>query len=144
MADTNYGHKYGERIPVVLPLDSSSTAILVNDPLTVATAGYYKKAASGDVVYAVAMQQVDTADLPASDGLASILADVSPLSVYRYPVKSGGTLVVGMRGKTCDFGGSQSIDVTASTNDDIHIVAADTVNNAALVRFLIPAIGGVV
>lgn len=140
--DLNGGYKYGERIPVMLPLDSTSTAILVGDSLTIATAGYYKVAAAGDITYAVAMQQVDTADLPASDGLVSILADVSRQSVYRRAVGTG-TLVVGMRGKTCDSAGPQSIDVTASTDDDIEIVEFIDASTAH-VRFLIPSLGGVV
>jgi hypothetical protein len=143
LADLNFGYKYGDRVPVMLPLDSTSTAIVVGDMLTLATAGYYKKLAAGDIPYGVAMQQLDTADLPATDGLVSILADVSRTSVYRYPAGAG-TLTVAMRGATCDTYTSQAIDATASTDDQIEIVAVDTVNNAALVRLLIPAVGGVV
>jgi len=143
MANLNYGYKYGDRIPVLLPVDSSTTAIAVGDMLTVATAGYYKKWTTGAVVYGVSMQQIDTADLPSADGGAYVLADVSPNSVYSYPL-SAGTLVVGMRGKTCDAGGAQAIDVTASTNDDLHIVDVDTSTQVALVRPLIPSLGGVV
>lgn len=143
MANLNHGYKYGDRIPVMLPVDSATTAITVGDMLTIATAGYYKKWTAGTVVYGVAMQQLDTADLPASDGLVSVLADVSPMSVYSYAL-SAGTLVVAMRGKTCDAGGAQLIDVTASTNDDLMIVDVDTTNQVALVRPLIPSLGGVV
>lgn len=143
MADLNYGYKQGDRTPVLLPVDSSTTAIAVGDLLTIATAGYYKKASAGNVVYAVAMQQIDTAEIPSSDGGSSILADVSRQSLYRYPVGTG-ALTVAMRGKTCDSGGAQAIDVTASTNDDIEIVETDTTNNVAIVRFTIPSLGGVV
>ena len=41
-------------------------------------------------------------------------------------------------------GGAQLIDVTASTNDDLMIVDVDTTNQVALVRPLIPSLGGVV
>ena len=143
MANLNHGYKQGDRIPVRLPVDSSTTAIAVGDMLTIATAGYYKKWTTGAVVYGVAMEQLDTADLPSADGGAYVLADVSPSSVYGYPL-SAGTLVVGMRGKTCDAGGAQAVDVTASTNDDLHIVDVDITNQVAFVRPLIPALGGVV
>lgn len=143
MANLNYGYKQGDRMPVKLPVDSSTTAIAVGDFLTVATAGYYKKWTTGTVVYGVAMEQIDTADLPSADGGAYVLADVSPNSIYYYPVSSG-TITVAMRGKTCDAGAAQGIAVDASTNDDIHIVEVDTTNSAALVRPLIPSLGGVV
>lgn len=143
MANLNYGYKTGDRILVMLPVDSSTTAIAVGDMLTIATAGYYKKWTTGSVVYAVAAAQLDTAEIPAADGGCSILADVSPNSVYQYPISTG-TGTVAMRGKTCDAGAAQGIDVTASTNDDIHIVSVDTTNQTALVRLLIPSLGGVV
>ena len=143
MANLNYGYKKGERVPVLVPIDSSTTAIAVGDFLTIATAGYYKKASAGNVVYGVAMQQLDTAEIPGSDGGVKLLADVSRQSQYWYPVGTG-TLTVAMRGKTCDSGGAQALDVTASTNDDIEIIETDTTNNAALVRLLIPSLGGVV
>lgn len=143
MANLNYGWKFGERMPVRVPVDSSTTAIAVGDFITIATAGYYKKWTTGAVVYGTAMEQLDTAEIPASDGGAYLTVDVSPNSVYAYPVSSG-TLGVAMRGKTCDAGAAQGIAVDASTNDDIHIIEADTTNQVALVRLLIPSLGGVV
>lgn len=143
MANLNHGHKYGDRIPVRVPLDSSTTAIKVGDMLTIATAGYYKVAAAGDTPYGVAMEQIDTADIPAADGGRSITMDVSRESAYLYAVGTG-TVTVAMRGKTCDTAGPQSIDVTASADDFVEIIEVDTVNNTALVRLLIPSLGGVV
>lgn len=144
MANLDLGFKFNtsERTPVTVPLDSSTTAIKVGDMLTIATAGYYKVAGSGDIPYGVAMQQVDTAEIPASDGGRTILMDVSRDSVYRYAIS--GTADVTMRGKTCDIAGPQTIDVAASTDDQVEIVELDLVNNTALVRLLIPSLGGVV
>lgn len=143
MADLNLGHKFGERAAVRVPLDSTTGTIEVGDMLTIATAGYYKRAGAGDIPYGVAMEKIETADIPSADGGRIISMDVSRQSVYRYAVGTG-TITVAMRGQTCDLAGAQSIDVTASTDDQVEIVEVDTVNNAALVRLLIPSLGGVV
>lgn len=130
--DLGYGHKYGNQILVKVPVDSSTAAISCGDILTLGTAGYYKKASAGDDVHGVSQQ--DLAAFTGSDGDYSILMDVSETSVYRYPVGTG-TLTVAMRGKTCDIAGAQSIDVTASADDQVVIVECDTANNIALVTF---------
>ena len=143
MANLNHGYKYGERIPVRVPLDASTTAIDYGDMLTVGTAGYYQKAVAGDIPYGVAMEDVETSEIPSADGGRYITMDVSRQSVYRYAVGAG-TVTAAMRGKTCDTFLAQSIDVTASTDDQVLIVEVDTVNNEALVQLLIPSLGGVV
>ena len=43
-----YGYRKGERDIVTAKVDSSTSAIVTNDILTLATAGYVKRASAGD------------------------------------------------------------------------------------------------
>ena len=127
-ANPRYGYVKGERIPVQLPVDSSTTAIVVGDLLTLSTAGYVKQAAAGDLVYAVAM---DACPVPTADGAKSVLADISKDSVYRYPPDAG-SVSAGLLFKTCDVGGAQSANIDATVNDQLYIVGVDTDTNTIL------------
>jgi hypothetical protein len=134
---TIYGYREGTRIPVVLPVDSAANGdISVNDPVIFSTAGYVTKAAAGDIPIGVSMQNVA---VPSSDGGATCLVDVSEQSIYEYPPDTG-TVTAGLAGLTCDFGGSQSINIDASTDDCILIRRVDTAANTVFVSLkLIPA-----
>lgn len=126
-----YGYRYGQRLPVKLPVDSSSTVpIEVGDMLALATAGYVKQAAAGDKIVGVAMSRLETA--PAADGESSVLVDISEQSVYAYPGST--TVSQGKLMLTCDVGGARAIDETASSDDCIRIVGVDAANNLYLVQ----------
>ena len=136
----SYGYRFGERQIVRLPVDSTSSAIRSGDFLTLATAGYYKRAAAGDTIYAIAVDSLDTA--PTTDGLAFVLADVSNESLYEYPATTG-TLTAGMSGLNCDAGGPRGLDVTAATDKAFYIASVNVAAATALVRLNRTA-GGVV
>lgn len=127
----SYGYRFGERIIARLPVDASTSAIRSGDFLTLATAGYYKRAAAGDTIYAVAVDSLDTA--PSSDGLSYVLADVGNEALYEYPAGTG-TLTAAMSGLNCDAGGPRSLDVTAATDKAFYIVSVNTSTATALVR----------
>ena len=130
MANLGYGHRYGNRTPVPVRVDSSTSAISIGDMLTLATAGYFKQAAAGDEPICVAMQACAA---PAADGNTTILADFSLDSVYAYPPASG-TATVALIGKTFDVGGAQSADIATGTDDSLICVDVDTVNNLVFVK----------
>ena len=135
-----YGYRLGSRIPQNLKVDASTTVpIEVGDMLTLASAGYVKRASAGDNVIAVAMSRLDTA--PSSDGEATILADISDQSIYAYPGASAASQAKAFL--TCDVGGARSIDETASTDDVLLIVGVDTANSLYLVK-LKPTYAGVI
>jgi hypothetical protein len=127
----SYGFREGPRKLESLPVDSSTSAIRAGDFLTQATAGFYKRAASGDTIYAIAAASLDTA--PSADGGAYILADVSNESVYEYPAATG-TLTAAMSGQNCDAGGPRGLDVTAATDKAFYIISVDLSTATALVR----------
>lgn len=129
MADS-YGLYIGEPTIIKVKIDSSTTAINQFDHLTVATAGYFKKAAAGDTPACVALE---ACGVPSADGEIEIKADISELTIYRYPVGTG-TLTQAMQFTTCDLAGARSIDVSASADDNILIVECDVTNNIALVQ----------
>jgi hypothetical protein len=139
MPDTLYGYRRGPRNPVQARLDSTTSTVNVNDMLTLATAGYYKQAAAGDVVHGVAMQY---STAPSADGDKVVLMDVSTESVYAYPPDSG-TVTAALIGVTMDVGGAQSIDIDASADDCILVRDVDTANNLVYVQIR-PAFAGVV
>ena len=132
MSSLQYGYVRGERIPVRVRVDSSTSDISVGDLLVWDTAGYAAQAAAGDIPFGVAMQAVDS---PSADGNVSILADVSPHSIYRYPPDTG-SVTVGLIGKTCDVGGPQSLDIDASTDDCVRILDVDTDEGTVLCQIL--------
>ena len=139
MADTFYGYHRGQRNPVRVRLDSSTATVNIGDMMTLGTAGYYQKAAAGDVVHGVAMEY---ATAPTADGDKEILVDVSGESVYRYPPDAG-TVTVALIGVTMDVGGAQSINIDASTDDCILVRDVDTANNLVFIQIR-PAFAGVV
>jgi hypothetical protein len=133
---TIYGYREGVRIPVVAYVDSSSGDISVGDHLIYATAGYVKVASAGDIAVGIAMQNVTA---PASDGGATVLMDVSEQSIYEAPPDAG-TVTRAIEGLTCDYGGSQTINIDASTDDNILIRRVDTAANTVFYSIkLIPA-----
>lgn len=143
MAQTVYGYISGARRPKPVKIDSTTTAISVGDGLTLATAGYFKKGASGDNMLCIAMQ---ASAVPTADGDYEILADWSKESVYAYPPASGST-VIGDVGKGFDWGGAQSIDRSASADGlgadgAVFCVGVDTANNLMHVT-INPLISGV-
>lgn len=136
MASPPYGYRSGPRIPRVLPLDSTTSTIVVGDIITEATAGYYKQAAAGaDTVVGVAME---AATAPSADGGKSILVDVSDQSIYEFPADTG-TVTQALVGHLWDVGGAQSCDIDASTDDTLYCVGVDTVANTVFVQLNIRA-----
>lgn len=126
MADS-YGYRYGPRVLVEMPLDSTSAAITAGDIITTtdASAGYVKEAdATGEAWVGVA---VSSSASPSADGDLSILVDISELSIYEYPADSG-TPAAADANFTCDIGGTRSInfDATAVDNVRLHKVTADS------------------
>ena len=135
-----YGYAWGERRPVPWPVDSTTADINVGDLMVIATAGYCAQAAAGaNIVIGVAMEEVDS---PSADGDATCLIDMSDQSVYVFPPDAG-SVSAGLAGLTADVGGPQSIDIDASTDDNIHILRADVTNNLVYVS-IIHKPGGVV
>jgi len=133
-----YGYRHGQRQPVKMLVDSSSSVpIEVGDMIALATAGYVKQAAAGDKIVGVAMSRLPEA--PAADGEASILVDISQESVYAYP---GSTTVSQAKLMlTCDVGGARAIDETASDDDCIRIVGVDAANNVYLCQMILVLAG---
>ena len=139
MADTLYGYRRGERNIVQARLDSTTSTVNVNDMLTLATAGYYKQAAAGDVVHGVATTY---STAPSADGEKIVSMDISGESVYSFPPDAG-TVTVALIGLTCDVGGAQSIDIDASADDCILIRDVDVSANLVYIQIR-PAFAGVV
>jgi len=137
MANLSYGYVKGERLFISLSIQSGET-FAAGDLVSLDSNGFVQKASAGDKVIGVAFDPCDTA--PAADGAASAQVDVSAASVYLYPPASG-TLTQAMVGKTCDVGGAQSIDITASADDCILIQAVDTVANLAYITIVRQPVG---
>ena len=127
-----FEYRKGERILVLLPLDSDSADIKVGDAITAAgaTDGYFKEVdASGEAIVGIAAQEKEAGD---ADGDISILVDVSPQSVYEVPPDAG-SVVVTLVGKTMDCGAdARSADIDASAQDDVYCVGIDTTANTLL------------
>lgn len=144
MADPNFGYRHGVRNLVSLPVKAAETWE-AGDAL-VLSSGYLAKAAAGGALYAVAVEAVPTA--PTSNGDIKALVDLSPDSVYLWPVGTG-TITQAMQGTLCDLSGSQGIDVTASADDCVLIVKpivgaqGGMPANSALIQIR-PAAAGVV
>lgn len=126
-----YGYREGERQLVSRPLDSSTSAIVAGDILTLATAGYLKRAAAGDTPYGVS---VEDAAAPAADGDTSILVDVSTLSLYEYPADAG-SVTQALASTWLDVGGPQSIDIDATTDKVFWVETVNTTANTVTGRF---------
>ena len=119
---------------VYAKVDSSTSTIVANDLVTVATAGYIKRASAGDAPLGVA---IDGCTAPGSDGATSIRSDVSPLSRYEYPADAG-TVTQALAFTWLDVGGAQSIDIDATTDKVFYVHEVDTVRNTCTGTFLFP------
>ena len=134
MADS-YGYRSGPRSSVKLLLDSDSAAVTSGDILTStgATPGYVIAAdGSGDAFRGVAI--TDSAS-PSADGGAFVMADVSQMSIYEYPVDSG-SVAAGDAGFTCDIAAARTINFDASVTDNVKIHAVDVDANTVFVSFI--------
>jgi len=85
---------------------------------------------SGDKPVGVAM---DDCAAPSSHGAAEVIVEICKEARFAYPPASG-TVDRSYVGKTCDVGGDQTIDITASTDDVIYIDDVDENNNMVIVR----------
>lgn len=126
-----YGYVSGPQDLRYVKIDGSSTAIVAGDALSLATAGYLKKAAAGDVIRAIAVEALATADLIATDGAVSILADVGTGATYEYPADAG-TVTQALVFTYLDFGGSQTVDIDATTDKTFYCVGVNTTRNTVL------------
>lgn len=131
MGSPQYGARKGRRLPVYAQVDSTSAAIEVGDLLTVATTGYVKQAAAGETLRGVAMSAVAS---PAADGDLSVLMDISEETIYAYPPDAG-TVTQALVGTSMDIGGAQSINIDASTVDNVFVDEVDIDGNLVLCHF---------
>lgn len=139
MANLNYGFRAGSMVTTTVPLDSGGTyPIRAGDFLDVGTAGYFQQAAAGGKVYAIAAD--DVLEAPSADGYAEVAAYVNEQDIFYYPVGTG-TITAAMAFKNCDLAGPQSLDVTASADDNVTIIKCDVANNAAWITFNRPVAG---
>jgi hypothetical protein len=130
------------RMPVRLPLDSSSADIKVGMAITSAdaTSGYYKEVDAAEVTVGIAMEDVDA---PAADGGASVLVDISADSYYRASPDAG-TVTAALRFKTADIGDNGStVNIDASAVDNVRIHDVDTDTNTLKVSFTMATYAGV-
>lgn len=134
MANPRVGFKGGERIIVWMLLDKDAGTVSNDDPVTYAsaTSGYVLKASAGDIPCGVA---IETKTAGTADGDVRIAVDVSPDTIYTY-APDAGSVTQALVGKTMDFGGSQTINIDASTDDCVRCVGVDTANNLLDVQFL--------
>lgn len=131
MADSLYGYVSGPRTPVQMRVATGS-AIAVGDLVKAESDGYITVCAAGDNPIGVAMEACTA---PSADGGRTILVDISPLSIYRYPPDTG-TVSQALVGKTCDVGGVQSINIDASADDCIYVARVNTDENTLHVRLI--------
>lgn len=126
-------YRRGRRHPVKVPLDSTTAAITAGMAITAsgATAGYFKEVdAAAEAVFGIAMQDVAS---PSADGDATVLVDISEDSEYEV-VPDAGSVTVALVGKTMDVGAdAKSVDIDASTTDDIQVVGVDTTDNTLFI-----------
>lgn len=106
-------------------VDSSTSAITAGDFVSIATAGYIKQAAAGELPVGVAHESVAS---PSADGDAEILIDISTDTVYRRSPDAG-TVTQALVWATMDVGGARTIDIDASNDDCILCVGVNTTDN---------------
>lgn len=126
------GFEYANGARDILDLEvAAATADIVSgDALTIDSNGYYKRAAAGEKVFAIA---ADSLASPATDGVKTVRGDVSKESRYRVP-PAAGSVARTDRTKVCDVGtDGQAIDRTAATNGDVVIHEVDLGRNIAYV-----------
>lgn len=138
-----FEYRSGRRHPIPMPLDSSSADITVGMAVTIAgaTDGYIKEVdGSGEAVIGIAMQDVTS---PSSDGLATVLVDVSMDSEYEVGPDAG-SVTQALLWNTADVGANgTSVNIDASSTDDILITRVDTNNNKIHVQLRPVAYTGV-
>ena len=116
------------RLPV-----SNTSAIVAGDMLHWDDAGQYlTPCAAGDLPCAVALEGSPAQTL---DGGNFIAVNRNPASTFEYPPDTG-AVTLALRGKTMDTGGSQSINIDASTDDCIVVDDVDIANQTLIVRIL--------
>ena len=138
-----FRYRSGPRTPVYVQLDASTTDIVIGRALTIsgATDGYVMGVdGSGEAVIGIAMQQVSS---PSSDGNASVLCDISTLSIYEVPPDTG-SVTQAILMNTCDVGADGlTANIDASSTDDLLIVKTDVVGNNIYVQIKHAAFTGV-
>ena len=138
-----FSYRTGRRVIRKVLLDADSAAIVVGDALTItnATDGYFKEVdASGEAVSCIA---TTASASPSSDGDLFVMADFSTESVYEVPPDTG-SITQAIAGNTCDCGAdARSINIDASSTDDILILEVDVNENIAYVRLLSNSLTGV-
>lgn len=95
-------------------------------------------AAAGQRPCGVALGRIPTAS--AADGAFKLAVDVSRETLYWRAVGTG-TATIAMRGKSCDVAGAATVDVTASTDDNILIHDVDATNNRVLCSLIALPLG---
>ena len=117
---------------VYLPV-ANTAAVVVGDMLKWDGAGQYvTPVTAGDLPCAVALEGCP---VPTTDGDNFIACTRNPASTFEYPPDTG-AVTLALRGKTMDTGGSQSINIDASTDDCIVVDDVDIPNQTVIVRIL--------
>ena len=120
---------------VLMQVDASTSTILANDPLIAGTAGYVQKAAANEApIVGVA---IDGCTAPSADGGKSIRVDVSPASRYEFPPDTG-TVTQALVNTWVDYGGSQTINIDATTDKCFFVQEVNTTRNTVTGVFLSP------
>jgi len=131
-----FEYRKGVRRLIKAPLDSTSADILVGDAITAsgATSGYFKEVdAAAEGVLGIAASKV-TMVAAGSDGDQFVLVDVSPDSVFEVGPDAG-SVTQALAGKTMDVGAdARSVDIDASTTDDVYCLEADVDNNKLIIQ----------
>lgn len=135
---TNDRYRYGGRLIVSWPVKASAV-IATGDGVDLDSNGYAQPVGAGDIALGVAVQTITGT---ASDGGVSVLVDISRDSVYEYPPDTG-TVAQASLGKTCDWGGAQSLDIDAATDNAVLIVGVNATDNTYFVQIK-PTYAGVV
>jgi hypothetical protein len=129
-----FEYRKGQRMKMLLPLDSVSADIVIGVGITAAgaTGGYFKEVDGlGEALVGISCNIVAS---PSADGGAYVLVDVSEDSVYEVGPDAGSvTAVLAM--STADVGADGlTVNIDGSATDDIAILTADATNNKMHVR----------
>ena len=126
-----YGYHSGPRTIIDLPV-ANTAAIKQGDILKIdGEAGYVTPAGAGDLPCGVAAAKCDQ---PTNDGDYTVPVYVGSETIFAYPADTG-TLTADLLWKTMDVGGSQSIDIDASTDDVVYVVGVDLKDDILFVKF---------
>lgn len=137
-----YGYRRGGLILEEFKVaDAATNGITAGDMVIMESgnAGYIVPCSAGDRAIGVAM---DSCSAPSADGAKTIRVNVALDAIYEYPPDTG-TVTQALVGTTMDSGGAQSINIDASSDDNITVVAVDLVRNTLFVR-IAPTFLGVV